>query len=228
MKHNTNFNNKDYLTNKQNNTNHPVYFLSEFIDNSIQYKKDDENLIISINWQKEFIQIQDNALGIEKDSLFSKGKLGDKNYVRGALDYFKEENTNTKSEFGVGMKEAMAYFGNRAILQTKQLNQNVVGFYFDASKDNFGGSTFGDYESFAWEEFESEDQLFEFNFSHGTQITIQKLHPKRQDIFMDKDEKKEESNPIIISKFIAHKYYKHILKDDIIIVLYIGQKKNFN
>lgn len=113
--------------------------LAEFVDNSIQsyfnnrlaldyaYSKSGQKLTVEITYQRAgggHLKIRDNAMGMSEEEL------------RGALRIGRPpEDTSGLSEFGMGLKTAACWFGNRWTVHTKKLHYNSAQFItFDVNR----------------------------------------------------------------------------------------------
>lgn len=106
----------------------PWHALAEFVDNSTQsyfthkaeldeeYEKDAEHLTVSIiyNQSKGFIRVRDNAMGMSLAELKHALHVG-----RPPAD------TSGRSKYGMGMKTAACWLGNRWHVRTKRLGETV-------------------------------------------------------------------------------------------------------
>ena len=103
------------------------YALSEYVDNSVQSFLDDrdrlENDFVSVEIDydvdedgNEFIQITDDAGGISEEKFDNAFRLTDPDGLKGTLN-----------EFGLGMKMASLWLGNK--FTVKEDNSNYIGNY---------------------------------------------------------------------------------------------------
>lgn len=105
------------------------YAFAEFIDNSTQsyennkaildaaYQHENTGLHVSIRYQNGnggFISIEDNSIGMDYDDLESAMTIGK-----------KPSNTNGRSKYGLGLKTASFWFGDRWEIITKKLDHAV-------------------------------------------------------------------------------------------------------
>lgn len=107
----------------------PWHALAEFVDNSTQSyfnhrdeldaafeDESDDGLVVSVIYDNDsnVVRVSDNAMGMD----------------RAELDYALEVgrppvNTDGRSKFGMGMKTAACWFGNRWSIRTKKLGETV-------------------------------------------------------------------------------------------------------
>lgn len=123
-----------YLTYKSYTYKAPQVF-GEFIDNSIQSYESNKNLFsaidanhklrveISIEWEMgddnvvkaKSVTIQDNAAGMTAQEFSEAFNLADGDITRSGMN-----------EFGVGMKAAAAWLGNRWIVETTSITDHIT------------------------------------------------------------------------------------------------------
>ena len=104
--------------------------LAEFVDNSIQsyfnnrlaldyaYSASGQKLTVEINYGRAgggHLTIRDNAMGMSEEELREALRIGR-----------PPDDTSGLSEFGMGLKTAASWFGNRWAVQTKKLHYNTV------------------------------------------------------------------------------------------------------
>ena len=117
--------------------------LAEFIDNSLQsyrankprldlaYAKSQESLTVQITYRRSDggrLIIHDNAMGMTKTELTNALRIGK-----------PPNDTSGLSEFGLGMKTAACWFGERWTLRTKRLNTKTgrqITFVVEDVADN--------------------------------------------------------------------------------------------
>ncbi|HEX8974463.1 MAG TPA: PEP-utilizing enzyme [Patescibacteria group bacterium] len=86
--------------------------LSELIDNAIDARIDGEKLIVDIHVSPEKIVISDNASGMDESQAASSIRLG------------YSEKQRQLGEFGLGLKTATSFLGEKFELRTKQRNSD--------------------------------------------------------------------------------------------------------
>jgi hypothetical protein len=107
----------------------PWHAIAEFVDNSTQsyfdnkaaldeqmQKEDDKILTVSIAYDKDndYLRVADNAMGMSLDEL------------EHALHVARPPaNTNGRSKYGMGMKTAACWIGNKWTITTKKLGETV-------------------------------------------------------------------------------------------------------
>jgi len=120
----------------------PWYALAEFVDNSTQayftnqaqldplFKAANEKLTVDILSTTEFLQIKDNSIGMDATELQSAIILG-----RPPVD------TSGRSQYGLGLKTAAFWFGNKVTITTKKLGSpkqiEITMFVDDIAGGNF-------------------------------------------------------------------------------------------
>ena len=136
-----------------NNTYDFVDLISEFIDNSIAAKKDDEILKVEIeiglskfDEQKSYFKIMDNARGIKRENIGL------------ALSPGGTSGGNTLNEHGLGMKQAIAALGKLEYLITKTEE--------DTHAVKINELRFGEIDA----------EIIDANFSHGTHIKVNNIN----------------------------------------------------
>lgn len=117
-----------------NYTYKPPQVFAEFIDNAIQSFEDNKNSILSIEpnfklrvdidieWgadpdnvvRAKHVIVQDNAAGMTAEKFSDAFKSADKSIIRGGLN-----------EFGMGMKVAACWLGNKWKVETKSITEQV-------------------------------------------------------------------------------------------------------
>ena len=124
------------LATYHNYTYKPPQVFAEFIDNAIQSFEDNKNSILSlepnfvlrVDIDIEFgidpndnvvraqkITVRDNAAGMNEQKFSDAFKSADKTIIRGGLN-----------EFGMGMKVAACWLGNKWKVQTKSITEQVT------------------------------------------------------------------------------------------------------
>ena len=102
--------------------------IAEFIDNSTQayfdnkevldkvYKKEDEMLEVSVNYDRDngVLRISDNSMGMSYKELEHALHVAN-----------PPKNTNGRSKYGMGMKTASCWLGNKWTIKTKKLGEDV-------------------------------------------------------------------------------------------------------
>ena len=161
-----------------NYTYKPPQVFAEFIDNAIQSFEDNKNVILSvepdfvlrvdidIEWdthssdnviRAKKVTVRDNAAGMNEQKFSDAFKSADKTIVRGGLN-----------EFGMGMKVAACWLGNKWRVESKSITENVTHILEvdveEVSNDNI-------------KQVSSEDILMP-DRKHGTQIVITKMWPQ--------------------------------------------------
>lgn len=101
------------------------YALAEFVDNSTQayfnnenvlkkqLEKDNENLTVSIFYDGKSITITDNSMGMNESELSHALKIGDPPKIK-----------TGRSKYGLGLKTAACWFGDRWSIKTKRLTDD--------------------------------------------------------------------------------------------------------
>lgn len=106
----------------------PWHAIAEFIDNSTQayfdnkevldkaYQTEGEKLYVSVAYDKDsgLLRISDNSIGMSYEEL--------ENALHVALP---PKNTNGRSKYGMGMKTAACWIGNKWSIRTKKLGETV-------------------------------------------------------------------------------------------------------
>ena len=106
----------------------PWYALAEFVDNSTQsyfnnqdildeiFDKEKELLSVAIVYEQDqgLLRISDNAMGMSYDDL--------KNALHIAR---RPDNTNGRSKYGMGLKTAACWIGNKWTIKTKKLGETI-------------------------------------------------------------------------------------------------------
>jgi hypothetical protein len=107
----------------------PWHALAEFVDNSTQsyfnnkealdaaYRESGEILEVSIIYEKDgdgLIRITDTAMGMTRDELVRAMHIG-----------LPPENADGRSRYGLGMKMAACWFGDRWTIVTKKLGETI-------------------------------------------------------------------------------------------------------
>lgn len=106
----------------------PWYALAEFIDNSTQayfdneadlqkmYKLEGSNLFVKINYDSLLgtLRIEDNSMGMDEGDLDKALTVG-----------LPPDNVEGRSKYGLGMKTASFWFGDRWEIKTKKLGNTV-------------------------------------------------------------------------------------------------------
>ncbi len=156
--------------------------LSELVDNSIDARIKNESLVIRIDVNKNSIVIEDDGLGMDKDTASKSLILG---YSR---------KNNQLGEFGLGLKTACTSLGEMFIVETSKKSSDVLcKIEFDEDKFVNSGS---------WEDFDMEvHEGVNINKS-GTKIAITKLriniHPNT--VTNIKKQLVERFAPLIVNK----------------------------
>jgi hypothetical protein len=148
------------------------YAFAEFVDNSTQAYFDNRKELdkifsasgrkleihITYNRDEDFIEIKDNSIGMDEIGLDRALKVG-----------LPPENPTQRSKYGLGMKTAACWFGNKWSIKTKKLGQ-IKGF-----------EVFIDVDSISKQEGEVDIMPNEFDSpkeEHYTIITIKDLNRK--------------------------------------------------
>ena len=110
----------------------PWHAIAELVDNATQsyfdnrevidkvINQSDESLEISIVYSREndgTLRVSDNAMGMSHEELANALKVG-----------FPPENTSGRSKYGMGMKTASCWIGNRWTVRTKRLGETLEHF----------------------------------------------------------------------------------------------------
>ena len=123
------------LATYHNYTYKPPQVFAEFIDNAIQSYEDNKNSILSmdpnfklrididIEWEADTdnivrakkVVVHDNAAGMTIQKFSDAFKSADKNVIRGGLN-----------EFGMGMKVAACWLGNKWKVETKSITEQIT------------------------------------------------------------------------------------------------------
>lgn len=125
------------------------YALAEFIDNSTQsylnnqedldqvYKDTNTTLTVSILCEDNLIQVTDNSIGMNRAEL-----------IRGLEFNNTTHQTKGRSRYGLGMKTAAFWFGNKWTITTGKLGEpNMYRVVFDLDRINNNDYTFDVVES---------------------------------------------------------------------------------
>ena len=166
------------LATYHNYTYKPPQVFAEFIDNAIQSFEDNRNSIlatepdyvlrvdISIEWfldptdnsvRAQKVIVSDNAAGMTMQKFSDAFKSADINIVRGGMN-----------EFGMGMKVAACWLGNKWRVETKSLTEELTHIIeIDVEEVSQGNI----------KQIDSKDELIH-NKKHGTTITITKMWPQ--------------------------------------------------
>lgn len=206
-----------YLTYK----NYPykaAQVFGEFIDNSIQSWESNKTQLlnsdprfvlrvdIDVDWENDPVDnvvratkytIVDNAAGMTGEKFSEAFNLADKNVTREGMN-----------EFGIGMKAASAYLGNKWLIETKSITDNVSRLVdVDITK-------------ISDEDIEELDSLETIDDSkiHGTSITISEVWP---DTAIEHAEKEK------LVKNIAS-IYRYYLRRGELQLYFDGQLLSFN
>lgn len=148
------------------------YAFAEFVDNSTQAYFDNKNeldkyfnatgrkleIYITYNRDEDFIEIKDNSIGMDEIGLDRALKVG-----------LPPDNPTQRSKYGLGMKTAACWFGNKWSIKTKKLGE-VKGY-----------EVFIDVDSISKQEGEVDIVPTEFDApkeEHFTIITIKDLNRK--------------------------------------------------
>ena len=136
-----------------NNTYDFVDLISEFIDNSIAAKLNDEILDLKIvigiskyNEKESYFMIKDNAGGIKRE------------YLEKALSPGATSGGKTLNEHGLGMKQAIAALGTLDYLKTKAKD--------DDKATQINELKFGEVDA----------ELVDVEFNHGTEIKVTNIN----------------------------------------------------
>ena len=107
----------------------PWHAIAELVDNATQsyfnnqnaldelFSSSSESLCIGIVYEREgtgMLRVSDNAMGMSYDDLTNALKVG-----------FPPENTSGRSKYGMGMKTASCWIGNKWIVRTKRLGETT-------------------------------------------------------------------------------------------------------
>ena len=107
----------------------PWHAIAELVDNATQsyfnnretldeaFSSTDENLCIGVVYEREeagLLRVSDNAMGMSYEELTNALKVG-----------FPPENTSGRSKYGMGMKTASCWIGNRWTVRTKRLGETT-------------------------------------------------------------------------------------------------------
>lgn len=166
------------LATYHNYTYKPPQVFAEFIDNAIQSFEDNKNSILSenpgfilrvdieIEWDVESadhvirakrVVVSDNAAGMTIQKFSDAFKSADKNIIRGGLN-----------EFGMGMKVAACWLGNKWSVETKSITENVTHcLEIDVEEVSKGNI-----------KFVNSIDKFTPNQPHGTRVVITDMWPQ--------------------------------------------------
>ena len=192
---------------------HPRYLICEFIDNSIEHSNRDEELNIEIVWNQNCFCITDNANGITDWET--------------SLKRYSKELKNSKSEYNVGMKDAIQFFGMQAIIYSSS-NQGKKAYYINAHfEEDDPKCTWKDNEVvIAWDEYDHTKISYEFE-QYGTLIHVFDLHENRKN-----NKKIKELSPKNFKRlmhFIGTRYYRDFINRNINITFdFFGEKETIN
>ena len=104
----------------------PAYALAEFVDNSTQayslhqeqldavYETEGNILTVSIEWASSFVKITDNSIGMSSAELGKAITLGK-----------PPEDIKGRSRYGLGLKTAAFWFGDKVTITTKKLGEQT-------------------------------------------------------------------------------------------------------
>lgn len=162
--------------------------LSELIDNSIDARDDIVEINIKLDKQKDFILIEDNGLGMNKEVASKSIVLGSSNKKEGEL-----------GQFGIGLKTSCMSLGKRFTLETSPRNTDeeyVVIF----DEDEFLSS--GD-----WSDFEIKIKSGVDKNKSFTRIKIEKLRIRFYQNLLEvvKQHLSERFSPFIATKEVLIK-----------------------
>lgn len=198
------------LATYHNYTYKPPQVFAEFIDNAIQSYEDNKNSILSmdpkfklrvdidIEWEAgshdnivraKKVVVHDNAAGMTIQKFSDAFKSADKNVIRGGLN-----------EFGMGMKVAACWLGNKWKVETKSITEQVTHILEvdveEVSKGNI-------------KQLSSTD-VNTPNNEHGTRIIITDMWPQ-----IKRDGLKELDGFKSLKKGIASIYRYYLRRDEI-------------
>ncbi len=179
------------------------YFICELIDNSLEYQQQNKDLIIEIFWNEDHLWVKDNGEGIKEEIWDS------------AITRYSENLKDTKSEYNVGMKDAIQFFGYQGQIFSSSFNKNnkifkkalCVNAHY--SKDD-SDTTWKDYSGIIkFREIEhSKIKGITSDFeTTGTLIRIFDFYDERK----DKDKIFKIDNFQLFCYFVAIRYYKNFL-----------------
>lgn len=132
--------------------------ISEFIDNSIDARIENEPLIVSLEINKNYIQVEDNGSGMDEEEMKKCLILADT----------EKEGTLKLGQFGLGLKSGALSLGkNFTVISTKRGLENQFRIEFDEEKFEKEGK---------WD----EHPIFiePKTFDHGTKIIVRDLKVK--------------------------------------------------
>lgn len=192
------------LATYHNYTYKPPQVFAEFIDNAIQSFEDNKNSLLSenqyyklrvdidIDWDKESadhvvrakkVVVSDNAAGMTIQKFSDAFKSADKNIIREGLN-----------EFGMGMKVAACWLGNKWSVETKSITENVT-HYLEIDVDEVSK---GNIKSISYIDKPAS------NRQHGTTVVITNMWPQIK-----------KSNLTSLKNGIASIYRYYIRKNEI-------------
>lgn len=157
---------------------------AEYVDNSTQayfnnkelldsvFEKEGENLYVKINYSPtdDFISIEDNSIGMNHDELENALHIGR-----------KPENTSGRSKYGMGLKTASCWMGDKWTVKTKKLGETEA-YEVTVDVNKIVEVKDGDVEEIIHENQDPEDhytiiEITELNQSfHGNTIHKIKEH----------------------------------------------------
>lgn len=174
--------------------------ISEFIDNSISSWEKNQDTIdklkitISFYYDKQnnrnsFVEILDNAGGMNQHELND----GMKNMIFDPI----ARNNNSKNQYGRGMKDAIFWIGEDAVIYTKKLNQEELIGAYEASKHN-----------------DNDDVQNKISFSNENMIkTNSGTLIRILNAFIEKKRRFVNTEIEFLQEFLGFKYYEYIKKD---------------
>lgn len=151
----------------------PWYALAEFVDNSTQsyrdhkelleraYKAEQTHLSVTIDYNRDAgrLVVSDNAMGMSFEELERALQIGK-----------PPPNTSGRSQYGLGLKTAACWFGDKWSVRTKKLGE-LRGYVVTVDVDRVAS---GNQQSLPTEDFEAPAS------DHYTEIAISALHVKMQ------------------------------------------------
>ena len=130
--------------------------LSELVDNAIDERLEEKLLDIQIKLQKDFLEVMDNARGMDEQTAVDSVVLG------------KSKKKNKLGEFGLGLKTASLSIGDKFIVYTSKAGlPKKYTLVFDREE----WETRSDID---WENFPYDEKDKKVKNSHGTTVRIEK------------------------------------------------------